>query len=361
MNEPCAETPERDGRSQDAEQHRTDCVVVDTNELRSSLLLNSAMGAALLFAIQQRNGKLGWPEVIELEIHKQAMRAALEAIDAVSTSLRKLETLIGWRPDPTLPSKGSLDTAIRGRIDALAPLLVRVPFTIEHARSALQRVNDETPPNTAKNQQFKDSAVWEAILELAVAHRVHFVTRDTGFYGGRDLKNGLAKELSAECERSGLEVFIYPELAVCVEALRTAAPPFDYTAVAEAVNASLRNQLRTEVSKRDFALGEIAEPNLSAFITESMGILAIKYDFIYSGNDTSSQVPPRTHVSIRASGNARFDMGSAVASDVQLGQVEMNYVDAEGEHKQANVYIGVADIMLGERLVKYHLEHPIDP
>src|SRR3954465_6657361 len=33
---------------------RPDCVIVDTNELRTSRLLNTAMGAALLFAIRQR-------------------------------------------------------------------------------------------------------------------------------------------------------------------------------------------------------------------------------------------------------------------------------------------------------------------
>jgi hypothetical protein len=77
--------------------------------------------------------------------------------------------------------------------------------SIEHARAALRRVNEETPPNGSKNQQFKDSAIWEAVLELAANHRVHFVTKDTGFYEGRDLKRGLAKQLSYECRRASLE------------------------------------------------------------------------------------------------------------------------------------------------------------
>ena len=89
--------------------------------------------------------------------------------------------------------------------------------------------------------------------------------------------------------------------------------------------------------------------------------LAIKYDVVYSGTDTSSERSPRTDVSIRASGNGRFDMGSRIASDVQLGRVEFRYVDADGEHRNANVYIAVGSVTLGERLIRYSLEHPIRP
>jgi hypothetical protein len=257
---------------------RPDCVIVDTNELRTSLLLNNTMGAALLFAMQQHGGKLGWPEIIEDEIRKHALLRALDAIQRVRDELRALEILMGWRPDPGLPSQADVDAAISRRIADLGPLLVRVPFTIEHARAALRRVNEETPPNGNRNQQFKDSVIWEAILELAATYRVHFVTGDTGFYERRDLKNGLAKELSNECSQAGFEVHVYPELASCVDALRTAAPALDTDAVVAALDSPLRTELGAEAAKREFILGEITASSVSAFITERIGILAIKYD-----------------------------------------------------------------------------------
>jgi hypothetical protein len=340
---------------------RSECVIVDTNELLSSYLLNSAMGAALLFEIQQQNGKLGWPEVIEDEIRKHAILKAMEAVKRVGDELRVLEALLGSRPDPKLASKEEVDSAISRRIGDLAPLLLRVPFTLEHAKAALRRVNDETPPNGHKNQQFKDSAIWEAILELAVTHRVHFVTHDNGFYQGRDPKNGLAKELANERDRARFEIHVYLELASCVEALRTASPPFDVAGVVAALDAPLRIVLSTVAGERDFALGEITKPSVSAFITERLGILAIKYDIVYSGIDTSSQQLPRTEVLIRASGNARFDRSSGTASDVQLGHVEFQYLDAEGEHKRANVHVVSGGATFGERRVQYRLEHAIDP
>jgi len=188
---------------------------------------------------------------------------------------------------------------------------------------------------------------------------MHFVTKDTGFYKGRDLKSGLAKQLSNECGRAGLEIHLYPDLACCVEALGTATPPFDFAVVTAALDAQLRTELSRDLTQRDLALGEITNPGVSAFITERLGILAIQYDIAYSGTDTSSQVPPRTEVSIRASGNARFDMCTGTASDVQLGHVEITYLDSEGEHKHSNIFIGVGSAMIGERLVQYHLKHPI--
>jgi hypothetical protein len=116
------------GGSPEESIRRPDCVIVDTNELRTSLLLNNTMGAALLFAIQQQSGKLGWPEIIEDEIRKHTLLKALEGIQRVRDELRVLEILMGWRPDPRLPSQEDVDSAISRRIADLAPLLVRVPL-----------------------------------------------------------------------------------------------------------------------------------------------------------------------------------------------------------------------------------------
>ena len=360
MAEANSDTEYRDNFPEGPQQRR-DCVIVDTNVLRSSYLLKTAMGAALLFAIQRRNARLGWAEVIEDEIRKHARRSAEESLQKIREGLTAVGMLIGWRPDPKLPSSEEIDSAISNRITELNPLLTRVGFTIEHARAALRPVNDEMPPNSSKNQQFKDSAVWEAILEIAATNRVHFVTEDNDFYEGRDRKTGrLAKELSNECHRAGLEVHVYPELASCLEALRTATPRIDVGVVVAALNDPLRMIISPEAARRDFALGEMSNLSVSAFITERPTILAIKYEVVYSGIDISPQMPPRTEVSIRASGNAQFDMASAVASNLQLDHLQFRFVDAEGEHSSANVYIAALSDSFAERLVPYRLKHPID-
>jgi len=59
--------------------------------------------------------------------------------------------------------------------------MVRVPFTLEHAKAALEMVDARMPPNGEKNQQFKDSAIWQAVLALSSDYRVHLVTNDRAF------------------------------------------------------------------------------------------------------------------------------------------------------------------------------------
>src|SRR5687767_1960869 len=108
--------------------------------------------------------------------------------------------LMGSADDYQVPSEAEFEESAKSRLQELNSLLRRVPFTLEHAKSALKRVNDETPPNGPKNQQFKDSAIWEAVIELSETYPVHFVTEDKGFFEGREIRRGLAQALKAECE-----------------------------------------------------------------------------------------------------------------------------------------------------------------
>lgn len=68
-------------------------------------------------------------------------------------------------------------------------------FTFDQAQGALRRVLDKVPPNAEKNQQYKDTLIWEAALELSRELEVVLVTSDHGFYSDRDPGKGLAAEL----------------------------------------------------------------------------------------------------------------------------------------------------------------------
>jgi hypothetical protein len=74
----------------------------------------------------------------------------------------------------------------------------RPEITQDHARGALKRINGASPPNGPKNQQAKDSLLWEACIELSEKHHVSLITRDTAFFLDRDPKKGLARNLASE-------------------------------------------------------------------------------------------------------------------------------------------------------------------
>ncbi|MDQ3653281.1 MAG: PIN domain-containing protein [Acidobacteriota bacterium] len=169
------------------------CVVVDTNTfVHSTLLLGTPLGMALLFSLGV-NGRLGMPEVLEQEIVKRAVSHARDMADKISRNLESLKTITGKELILPLPTNHELKKYVEDRLRELSDKFVRVPFTLDHAKSSLQRVMEESPPNGEKDQQFKDSAIWESVLELAKSYEVHFITKDKGFYYQRDPKKGLVR------------------------------------------------------------------------------------------------------------------------------------------------------------------------
>src|SRR5207249_2739195 len=115
-------------------------------------------------------------------------------------------------------------------------LIERVPITLEHVHSALDRVNSETPPNGPKNQQFKDSLIWEAALDLATRGTVRLITADGGFFEQRSTANGaLATVLRQECNARGADLHIHATIQDCVAPMRENVPPPDYDAMASRI------------------------------------------------------------------------------------------------------------------------------
>lgn len=203
-----------------------DCVVIDTNIWRSQLLLNTPTGVSLVYALGRQGGYIGIPEVVERELATQVVQAGLEAVGELQKPSRIIEALTGRAFGP-LPTEADLRTAVDARITELSPILVRVPFTLEHARAALDMVVAKLPPNGSQNQQFKDSAIWQAVLDLSSRYNVHFITNDRAFLLDRtDPSGGLAPNLHEDCTRLGGSVCVHCDLGSCLRecgcGLRTA-------------------------------------------------------------------------------------------------------------------------------------------
>jgi hypothetical protein len=92
----------------------------------------------------------------------------------------------------------AIDVAIRERLSTVHKQVLYPEIDLGEVWRALERVNAEAAPNGPKNQQMKDSLLWEACLSLAADYRVFFVTGDKAFYVDRDVRKGLAANLAAE-------------------------------------------------------------------------------------------------------------------------------------------------------------------
>jgi hypothetical protein len=196
------------------------CVVLDTNIWisDSSLLLKTPLGAALLYNLKLINGYIGLPEIIEDEVIKHIIKVGQDAIQQINSNFKKIEIIMGSRSIYDLPTENQIELVTRERFTELNHLIVRIPFTLEQAKGAIKRVNECSQPNGEKNQQFKDSVIWEAILTIINNYTVYFITKDNAFYKDRKADHGkLAANLLNDCQKLGGFVHIYKDIQSCLE------------------------------------------------------------------------------------------------------------------------------------------------
>jgi hypothetical protein len=116
----------------DATTRHSDCVVIDTNTWRSQLLLKTPVGTSLVYTLGRQQGFIGLPEVVERELTAQILEHGREAAEKVKNGSNILNTLTDSPIFPLPASQINLEQIVKARLDQLAPILVRVPFTLAH-------------------------------------------------------------------------------------------------------------------------------------------------------------------------------------------------------------------------------------
>ena len=338
-------------------------VVLDTNVWLSTKLLNTPVAAALLFALRRAGRLIGLPEVVETEIVKNVRRAGQEAVAQVRKGYDAIGVLMGTRDDYRVPTEDEFGGRITERLAELVSLLHRVPFTADHAREALRRVNEESPPNGPKNQQFKDSAIWEAVRELAATGTaVDLITDDRGFFENRDTGKGMARNLAAECAEGSLKIRLFPELDAYLGSLKQELPAFDTAKIAQRIASTVDESLRSHALAKGFEVGSLESHKLSAFVTERINTLALSWALVYEGFDPADPAGPDVvgdRILVR--GSAYLDYVADSISKVQLQAIEYRKFTGElvGPKSQQNVWLSGA-IVLGRGAVRHEFKEPVD-
>jgi hypothetical protein len=319
------------------------------------------LGAALIYAIRASHGWLGLPEVVGDEIEKQITKAGQDAADAIEKGFATIERIVGSRSAYSLPSQDVMRGSVSARLAELDLLVKHVPFTLEHAKAALHRVNEETPLNGPKNQQFKDSAIWEAVLELARDHIVHFVTGDKGFFQGREPSRGLAQVLKDEVERNGGTVEVYEDLPPCLALLRREIPPVDETKLGAAIDKAIRGNIADSAAGRSFQLLEHVKTKVEAFLTERASVLSLAFEVTYQLEDAEGREGlGRTEAMAFARGDGSYSLESRVVTDFRMNEVEFVWRDENLDmQRNKNVYVWATDGILGGGFVAYTLHTPL--
>lgn len=254
------------------------CVVIDTNIWRAELLLQTPRGRSLVYMLGRQGGYLGLPEIVEKEIPKQIVRLGEEIEQKCENYLRRLAILVD---DPTLtvlPRMREFENITQKRLAELEPIITRIPFTFEHAKNALQLVYDDLPPNSSGNQQFKDSAIWQAVLELSYQHTVHFVTNDRAFLAdSKDYRKGLARNLDENCRKIKTEVHIYSDLKSCLDVIGRELDNVDKNTIFSLIYKEIEPTITNRTYQLKCEIGEIRDRKVLAYPSNDTEKIVIEF------------------------------------------------------------------------------------
>ncbi len=298
---------------------------MDTNVwVHKTNLLRTALGAALINSLLRLEGLLGLPEVVEEEIVKHTVKLGGKSATRIREDLRRIEGLIGWVEEYAPPAEDQFEASAKERLQEFEGLLKRVPYNCEQAKSAHRRVMDESPPNSPKSQQYKDSVIWEAVRELSQTHTVHFVTEDKAFFENGEPDRGLASNLREECEVEGRDIYVYHSLESYLESLKEAVPSLDHGSIAEAVDTAIIDDLAQIASDQEFELGELLYWRISPFLTENPEALALSFELVYRALvfSPSEQGEEIEEAKLVTKGDCLYNLRQNIASDVRKDSVE---------------------------------------
>jgi hypothetical protein len=315
-------------------QARRTCIVLDTNAWLPDHMLRVRMGASLLHAVIRLDAVIGFPEIVDLELERQWHLQCRETLEAAA----KLgETLRGMSDAPlvmSLPKEDALLQAYQKRVEELKKVLQPVPLTLAHVHGALARILAHLPPSGPNNEQFRDTAIWEAVLELAKTFNVHFITADKGFFSERNPKKGLAENLLEDVKQAGERIWCYPSVKDCLEALKQEVKPLDEASLATMVAAAVRPQFAERVGKADFALGEVQNYEVRAFETGKPE-LALSYALTFILEPTRAGDTSRLEARATASGECTFDPKNTSVAGIRTEAEELTWLGPDGQRHRA--------------------------
>jgi rRNA-processing protein FCF1 len=325
------------------------CVLLDTNTWRENLLLRTALGSALLYTINRQNVKIALPEVVEQEIKKHSMEAAKEAISNIEKSFNYVRLIMGFHSPYKIPNDEEIASAIDKRLDELEKFIIRIPFTLDHAKASLLRVNENCPPSSTKKQQYKDCAIWEAALSVGKAYHVYLISNDGDFYQNKE-RTDLNKILSEECCKLGVNITIYKNLNEFLKNLSQMTPSIDKQSIAENIFKTFSADIAKDAARHDLKLLSLKKFDIKAFLTENPDNIAVEYCIYIDSIDTAGDIDqPKRDPEIIASGGCRYDITYNAILDNYFDSIEFKWTDTNGQIKNPkSIFLRTKSLFIGK-------------
>lgn len=331
-------------------------IVLDSNIWLSELGLNTAKGAATRFYIKQKQAKLVLPEIIKEEVERNLFNSLTTYSNDIQKNHRQLLTVFGQLKEVVLPSENDIKTKAKGLFDEVKVELHEIPFTLESARSSLNKINDKKPPSD-KNQQFKDGVIWADCMSLLNEDDVCLVTEDKAFFRDRNYKNGLAGNLREEANLFPKELIIYPSLSELLEELKTDVK-IDNDDLVSCFTKTIADSMNSILDRNGFSISSEPTVNISPFVTEDPDKLYIEFEISFECADTRDEV--RTDGILLLKGDGYYISDRKEFLELRNRGEELSFNDGSEERKNVNHVLLAGNIVMGHRSVEHSIRYKID-
>lgn len=298
-------------------------ICLDTNAWYSESLLHSAVGSAVIYLATSQKHKLLFPDIVARELEHLTVRSALEHLDDATESIRQVHEMLGTKGGyfATEVSEESLRNAFRKRLHNLSPILQASATSDQERRAAFDRIVECRLPNSPKNQQAKDSLLWEHLLSMPTRSRVQVVTNDNAFYeGGTRESKSLATSFAKDASDRNIEIEVFRDCSSLLEANHPAEPNIDSERIRDMLAQNVAEILRETVATKlrgEPAIATAPNFTFSVFLTADPNILAIvltiKATLIEEG---AAQRP------ITISAQGAFDIDKETAGSFEVSHVQ---------------------------------------
>lgn len=323
-------------------------------------MLRHSLATLLMHNISINGGVLALPYVVMRESSRHLVEKLERAVQAAEKGLGEIRQLVGEAPEVGAFESVDMAAEFVQRLEEFGDLIELSDASPEQFQRAGEMVLSGDPPSKPKNQQFKDSLLWQEVLILAETDDVKFVTNDSGFLNAD--RSALADSLSAQVQAAGLSIEVHADIESLLRHWGQEEDPEDKEIVEEQLRASARLAIdRAMLSVTTFDLGPEVDANFDYFATEPPGTVYVAADLEYELVDMEfPEMDARGIVTARVS--ATYEAGVLEVSDVSVDELSVDLLTPHADiHLGGFVAVSSSGGSSDVQIRRYNAMAPLRP
>lgn len=328
-------------------------IVLDSNIWIGERMLKQGGGSAFRLYLMQQNARLIVPEIVRLEVRYKLYASLRKLVADIQQSHKHLLTYAGTLKELSLPTDSEIEQIVDMAFDNVGVEIGYVPFTIDSARSALEKCLRHEQPSSENNEQFRDAVIWADCLRLAQVAPVIFVTGDSAFYKNRKPGTELAENLAKEAGATEFGVVVHSGFEKVLEELRQPVN-IDFDHLEVQFRPLVLESTRTALANHEFELGARTSQVSTLYATVSPARVFVKFEMAFECNHPAGLIG---QLNVRGDGDYLHVDRSF--ENLRVLGADLVFIDLDGKEHVATTHFAFLETVFGQRTVQHQVRYPL--